>query len=108
MSQQTLHTERLTLVPLADEHLEWEVEFDSDPEVMRFLSGGASTPKEVEAGHARRMAAAQKVDELGFWVSDGDIVGIYNQVEFERFEGEPPPIRAFDRPSFAAEQGARP
>ena len=29
--QQALHTVRLTLVPLADEHLEWEVELDSDP-----------------------------------------------------------------------------
>src|SRR5512133_3816705 len=68
MPQQTLHTERLTLVPLADEHLEWEVELDSDPEVMRFLSGRASTREEVRAGHARRMAVAQKVDGLGFWV----------------------------------------
>jgi RimJ/RimL family protein N-acetyltransferase len=77
MPQQTLHTERLTLVPLADEHLEWEVELDSDPEVMRFLSGRASTRAEVEADHARRMAAAQKVDGLGFWVGlvDEEFVG---------------------------------
>jgi RimJ/RimL family protein N-acetyltransferase len=68
MPQQTLHTERLTLVPLADEHLEQEVELDSDPEVMRFLSGRASTRKEVETSHARRMAVAQKVDGLGFWI----------------------------------------
>ncbi len=39
MNLQTLHTERLTLVPLADEHLEWEIELDADPEVMRFLVG---------------------------------------------------------------------
>jgi hypothetical protein len=77
MPQQTLQTERLTLVPLADEHLEWEVELDSDPEVMRFLSGRASTREEVEAGHARRMAIAQKVDGLGFWVGlvDDEFVG---------------------------------
>jgi RimJ/RimL family protein N-acetyltransferase len=68
MPQQTLCTERLTLVPLADEHLEWEVELDSDPDVMRHLSGRASTREEVEVGHARRMAAVQKVDGLGFWV----------------------------------------
>ena len=49
MPQQTLHTERLTLVPLTDEHLEWEVELDSDPEVMRYLSGRASSREEVEA-----------------------------------------------------------
>jgi RimJ/RimL family protein N-acetyltransferase len=79
MPQQTLHTERLTLVPLADEHLEWEVELDSDPEVMRFLSGRASTREEVGAGHARRMAVAQKVDGLGFWVGlvDNEFVGCW-------------------------------
>jgi hypothetical protein len=43
MLQQTLETERITLLPLAVEHLEWEVELDSDPEVMRYLSGWAST-----------------------------------------------------------------
>jgi RimJ/RimL family protein N-acetyltransferase len=75
--QQTLHTARLTLVPLADEHLEWEVELDSDPEVMRYLGGRASSREEVEASHARRMAAAQKVDGLGFWIGlvDDEFVG---------------------------------
>ena len=68
MPQQTLHTQRITLVPLADEHVEWEVELDSDPEVMRHLSGRASTRAEVQAGHARRIGAAEKVDGLGFWV----------------------------------------
>jgi len=75
--QPTLRTARLTLVPLADEHLEWEVEVDSDPEVMRYLSGAASTREQVEAGHARRIAAAQKVDGLGFWIGlvDDEFVG---------------------------------
>ena len=79
MPQRTLRTERLTLVPLADEHLEWEVELDSDPEVMRYLSGRVSTREEVEAGHARRMEAAQKVDGLGFWVGliDDEFVGCW-------------------------------
>ena len=77
MPQQTLHTEPLTLVPLADEYLEWEVELDSDPEVMRYLSGRASSREEVEAGHAGRMTAAQKVDGLGFWIGlvDDEFVG---------------------------------
>ena len=77
MPQQTLHTARLTLVPLADEHLEWEVELDSDPEVMRYLSGRASSREEVEASHARRMTVAQKVDGLGFWIGlvDDEFVG---------------------------------
>ena len=77
MPQRTLHTERITLVPLADEHFEWELELDSDPEVMRFLSGRVSRREEVEAGHRRRIAAAEKVDGLGFWVGlvDDDFVG---------------------------------
>ena len=77
MPQQTLHTQRLTLMPLTDEHFEWELALDSDPEVMRYLTGRASTRAEVEASHARRMAAAQKVDGLGFWVGlvDDDFVG---------------------------------
>jgi RimJ/RimL family protein N-acetyltransferase len=77
MPQQTLHTARLTLVPLTDEHLELEVELDSDPEVMRYLSGRASSREEVEATHARRMTVAQKVDGLGFWIGlvDQEFVG---------------------------------
>ena len=68
MPQQLLRTERITLAPLADEHLTWEFELDADPQVMRFLRGRASTRDEVEADHKRRMAAAQRVDGLGFWV----------------------------------------
>jgi hypothetical protein len=37
MPQETLQTERITLVPLADEHLQWEVELDSNLDVMRYL-----------------------------------------------------------------------
>jgi RimJ/RimL family protein N-acetyltransferase len=77
MPQRILRTERLTLVPLADEHLEWEVELDSDPEVMLYLAGRPSAREEVEAVHVRRTAAAQKVDGLGFWVGlvDHEFVG---------------------------------
>ena len=77
MPQQILHTERITLLPLTDGHLEWEAELDSDPEVMRYLSGRASTREEVESSHATRMAVAQKVDGLGFWVGlvDDEFVG---------------------------------
>ena len=68
MPQQILRSERITLVPLADEHFSWELELDADSQVMRFLRGRASTRDEVEADHKRRMAAAQRVDGLGFWV----------------------------------------
>ena len=68
MPQQVLHTDRLVLEPLGDEHLEHEVELDADPEVMRYLvDGRARTRAEVVEAHARRLASARTVDGLGFW-----------------------------------------
>jgi RimJ/RimL family protein N-acetyltransferase len=78
MSQDTLHTCRIRLVPLSDDHLEHEVELDSDPEVMRYLGNGrARGREEVEACHQSRLAAAGRVPGLGFWAGfvDGDFVG---------------------------------
>ncbi|HST47517.1 GNAT family N-acetyltransferase [Jatrophihabitans sp.] len=67
-SQATLRTRRLSLVPLAEEHLEYEVELDSDPQVMRYLGNGtARTRAEVERYHRARLAAAEQVPGLGFW-----------------------------------------
>lgn len=72
-SQATLHTRRLRLVPLAEEHLDYEVELDSDPEVMRYLGNGtARGPDEVARFHRRRLAAAELVPGLGFWVGFAD------------------------------------
>ncbi|MGC9666189.1 GNAT family N-acetyltransferase [Planosporangium sp. 12N6] len=73
-----LWTDRIRLVPLAEEHLEYEVQLDSDPEVMRFLGGGrARTRQEVEDLHRRRLAVAGRVAGLGFWVGfvGGEFVG---------------------------------
>ncbi|HUA44879.1 MAG TPA: GNAT family N-acetyltransferase [Solirubrobacteraceae bacterium] len=67
MTQPTLDTKRLRLVPLADEHLRFEIELDSDPEVMRYISGRAHSPQEVHEAHQRRVAAALEVPGLGFW-----------------------------------------
>jgi RimJ/RimL family protein N-acetyltransferase len=77
VAQPTLNTERLQLVPLAGDHLEFEVGLDSDPEVMRYLSGRALSRAEVEQAHRRRIAAAREVPGLGFWVgfADGIFVG---------------------------------
>jgi RimJ/RimL family protein N-acetyltransferase len=74
--QATLRTRRLSLVPLAEEHLDHEVELDSDPEVMRYL-GAARTRAEVERHHRDRLAEADLVPGLGFWTgfSDGQFVG---------------------------------
>lgn len=68
MSQPTLHTERLRLVPLGDAHLELEAQLDSDPEVMRYLTGRAMSRAETAQAHRRRLAAAREVFGLGFWV----------------------------------------
>jgi RimJ/RimL family protein N-acetyltransferase len=68
-SQATLRTGRLSLVPLAEEHLDYEVELDSDPEVMRYLGNGTARARaEVQRYHRSRLAAAEIVPGLGFWV----------------------------------------
>jgi RimJ/RimL family protein N-acetyltransferase len=75
--QPTLETQRLRLVPLADEHLDLEIELDSDPEVMRYIAGRPFSPDEVERAHRRRLAAAEEVPGLGYWVgfAEDDFVG---------------------------------
>ena len=55
-------------MPLADGHLEREVELDADPEVMRF-AGGVRSREQVVAAHADRLAHAERVDGLGFWAA---------------------------------------
>ena len=77
MSQPILRTARVELVPLADQHLQFEVELDSDPEVLRYLDPRARTREEVEEAHRRRIAAAKKIPGLGFWVgfTRGEFVG---------------------------------
>lgn len=71
MPQPILRTDRLLLTPLADRHFELEVQLDSDPEVLRYIGGRARTRDEVVASHARRMALADKVDGLGYWMAFG-------------------------------------
>ena len=66
--QKTLFTDRMTLLPLGDEHLEHEVELDSDPEVMRYLTGAGRTREQVIRAHQMRLSTAEPVQGLGFWV----------------------------------------
>ena len=77
MTQSTLYTERLQLVPLSDAHLDLEIALDADPEVMRYLTGRALSRAEVEHAHQRRIAAAREVPGLGFWAgfAAGEFVG---------------------------------
>ncbi|MFF3869299.1 GNAT family N-acetyltransferase [Micromonospora sp. NPDC001898] len=71
MAQPVLRTDRLLLTPLADRHIEAEVQLDSDPEVLRYLTGRARSRDEVVESHSRRMALADKVDGLGYWMAFG-------------------------------------
>ena len=77
MTQPILQTERIVLVPLAEEHREFEIELDSDPEVMRYIAGRARSRIETEHAHDDRRLAGQEVPGLGFWVGsvDGVLVG---------------------------------
>ncbi|GAA0442947.1 hypothetical protein Aca07nite_63970 [Actinoplanes capillaceus] len=79
MPQPTLYTERMVLIPLTDEHLEYEVELDSDPEVLRYIEGRARTREEVAGCHAQRMELGRRVDGLGYWLATettGEFVGV--------------------------------
>lgn len=91
VTQTILPTDRLTLVPLHDEHLDLEFELDSDPEVMRYLTGRARTRDEVVTAHGLRMAAADPVPGLGFWIGfAGELfVGWWLLKPPGRIEGEP-------------------
>lgn len=67
MPQQPLLTERLELVPLADEHLDDEATLDAVPEVMAFVGGRPRTRAQVEKSHDQRVRRGRQVDGLGFW-----------------------------------------
>lgn len=76
MGQATLRTERLFLVPLAEQHLELEGELGADPEVMRFL-GRLPTRREIVERHRERLALAARTPGFGFWAGhlDRQVVG---------------------------------
>ncbi len=80
MTQPTLQTERLTLTPLSDDHLEHEVVLDADPEVLRYLSSKPRTREEVERAHAFRTEQGREVDGLGVWAG-------FLRAEPDRFVG---------------------
>lgn len=68
MTRPTLTTQRLVLEPLTLEHTELLVALDSDPEVMRFRTGRASTREEVVHNWMpRRTDRADDRRGLGYW-----------------------------------------
>src|SRR5213078_1754478 len=55
------------------------IELDSDPEVMRFLSGGAPTPPEVIVHEIlpRFLARDPRFPDLGFWAAEEKASGAF-------------------------------
>ena len=76
MPQATLRTDRLVLVPLAEEHLAFLVELNSDPVVHRFLFHRGLTPEESELRLHRALATAAESEGLGQWIGYHDATPI--------------------------------
>jgi RimJ/RimL family protein N-acetyltransferase len=78
-----LETDRLIFRPFTLDDLDKLVELDSDPEVMRFLSGGAPTPREMIEREVlpRFIEATRRHPEFGYFAamekSSGDFVGSF-------------------------------
>ncbi|KAK1751779.1 GNAT family N-acetyltransferase [Echria macrotheca] len=67
-AQATIWTDRLCLVPLSDDHLEHEIQLDSDPDVVKYIGNGRPRSRSVvERLHQERMAAAKLAHGQGFW-----------------------------------------
>lgn len=82
--QVRLETERLTLRAFTPDDVEALVALDSDPAVMRYLTGGAATPRETIA---RRIlpgfiTASARGDGYGVWAAEsratGEFVGWFS------------------------------
>jgi len=80
-SSSFLETERLILRRFTESDADNLVELDSDPEVMRFLSGGQPTPREIVESVVlpRFLRFYERFDGLGHWAavekSSGEFVG---------------------------------
>src|SRR5688572_30661892 len=68
---QRVQTERLLLRGFSAADVDLLVELDSDPEVMRFLTGGQSTPREVVADEVlpRLLAEYERYPGFGRWAA---------------------------------------
>ncbi len=77
MCQATLHTARIRLVPLSDEHLEHEVDLDSDAEVMRYLGNGRAHPRGGREAPPASSRGCATGPGLGFFAGfvDDEFVG---------------------------------
>ena len=79
-----LETERLTLRQFTPDDVDNLVELDSDPEVMRYITGGRATPREeIERRELPAfLAYYTRADGYGFWAAvekaTGDFIGWFH------------------------------
>ena len=79
-----LETERLLLRRFTEDDLDMLVELDSDPEVMRYLTGGPPTPREEIADDILPawLRYYERWEGFGFWAaiekSTGEFVGWFH------------------------------
>ena len=91
-----LETDRLTLRQFTPGDVELLVELDSDPEVMRYLSGGAPTSRDAIASRILPsfIAASEEHEGLGYWAAldrpSGDFVGWF---ALHPVDGDPRELR---------------
>lgn len=79
-----LETDRLVLRRFTEDDVDNLVELDSDPEVMRFLTGGTATPREVveQSLLPAFMGCYERGDSYGFWAAvektTGNFIGWFH------------------------------
>ena len=87
-----LETDRLILRRFTEQDVDNLVDLDSDPEVMRFITGGPPTPREVLADDhiPHYLNYYERFEGYGFWVvierSTGDFLGWFH---LRPMSGEP-------------------
>lgn len=88
-----LETERLILRRFTTDDVDNLFDLDSDPEVMRFLTGGPGTPRdEIERDYIPTyLSHYERFEGYGFWAAiekaTGDFLGWFH---FRPHEGDPP------------------
>jgi RimJ/RimL family protein N-acetyltransferase len=72
-----LQTERLTLRQFTEDDADNLYELNSDPEVMRYLTGGRPTPREVLRDEVLpfHLAVYERFDRLGTWAAESTATG---------------------------------
>jgi RimJ/RimL family protein N-acetyltransferase len=72
-----LQTQRLTLRQFTEDDAGNLYELNSDPEVMRYLTGGRPTPREVLRDEVIpfHLAVYERLDRLGTWAAESSTTG---------------------------------